>query len=408
MGFATALSGLSAAATNLQVIGNNIANANTTGFKESRAEFADVYNSASKVTPGSGVMVSEVAQQFSQGNLDSTQNNLDLALSGIGFFALAEKTDATSTTAYTRNGAFHLNPEGYITNDTGHFLMGGTPIGTKIADGFNTGAPTALRIDTSLGAPSATTKMDLQVNLDSRQGIPDQSFIGYDFNNGTGPAIDTYNSSTTATIFDSLGNTHTLTTYFVDETVPGASSSTWGAYLYLDGRGINTGTTATIDNPDATVATAITTAASGAADAAAAATAIASVTNVDSTTGCCGNSCSSIGRCKQNTSVGAAAAAVELVGSKIPMTFDSLGNLTPDTTGTDVSGTNGIDDFSFSNIDISPVVALGVSAEPLSLTINPSGSTQFATDFGVNDVQQDGFASGNLTGVSVDSTGGYF
>lgn len=404
MGFATALSGLSAAATNLQVIGNNIANANTTGFKESRAEFADVYNSVSKVTPGAGVRVSEVAQQFSQGNLDTTQNTLDLALSGNGFFALAERTDSTSTTAYTRNGAFHLNPEGFITNDTGHFLMGGSPIGTKISDGFNTGAPSALRIDTSQGAPSATAKVDLQVNLDSRQGLPEKTFVGYDFNTSSGPDIDTYNSSTTATIFDSLGNTHTLTSYFVDETASGASESTWGAYLYLDGRGINTGTAATLDAPDATVSTAITTAAGGAADATAALTAVSAVPNITAQQIAAATAAAALTGAT-NTSVGAAAATAETVGTKIPMIFDSLGNLIADTTGTDISGTNGIDDIVFSNIDIAPVVALGVSAEPLSLTINPTGSTQYATDFGVNDIQQDGFSSGNLTGVTVDSEG---
>ncbi len=94
MGFATALSGLKAASTNLQVTGNNIANSQTTGFKESRAEFADVYASSiggvSKTQPGAGVRVTEVAQQFNQGNIESTQNSLDLAVSGNGFFVLAD------------------------------------------------------------------------------------------------------------------------------------------------------------------------------------------------------------------------------------------------------------------------------------------------------------------------------
>ena len=141
MGFSTALSGLNAASKSLQVLGNNIANANTTGFKESRAEFADVYNntsiaSVSKVAAGAGVRVSEVAQQFHQGNIESTQNNLDLAISGNGFFALGNDIDATNVAAYTRNGAFHLNPEGYITNDAGHFLMGGAPVGNNVVDGL--------------------------------------------------------------------------------------------------------------------------------------------------------------------------------------------------------------------------------------------------------------------------------
>ncbi len=350
MGFATALSGLAAASTSLQVIGNNIANANTTGFKESRAEFADVYNSTGKVTPGAGVRVSEVAQQFAQGNIESTANNLDLSLSGNGFFALGERTDSTNATAYTRNGAFHLSPEGYITNDTGHFLLAGGPIGDTEAEGFNTGAPKPIKIDTSQGSPSATTNIDLKINLDARQGKPSGTFVGYDYRTEAGPDVDTYNSSTAATIFDSLGNTHTVSVYFVDETPDGASSSSWGAYVYLDGRGINTGGTATLDDPSG-------------------------------------------------------ATAADLLGTKIPITFDSAGNLTKEGTGTDVSGGNTDPNFLFSSIDVNPLISLNVAADPLTFSINPTGSNQFASDFSVNDLQQDGFASGNLTSVTVGKTG---
>ena len=344
MGFATALSGLNAASTNLQVIGNNISNANTTGFKESRAEFADVYNSTGPATPGAGVRVTEVAQQFHQGTVEATQNNLDLALSGNGFFALAESSSSTGPTAYTRNGAFHLSPDGYVINDNGRFLLGGAPIGTTIAAGFNTGAPQPIKIDTTQGAPAATTQVDLIINLDSRDGSPASPFIGYDPVTSVGPAVDTYNNSTSATIFDSLGNTHTLTTYFVDETLPSATTSTWGAYVYLDGKGVSA--PSTLQNPPGTQ-----------------------------------------------------------VGTRIPMTFDALGNLIADTTGTNPAIGSGDDDFVFTNIVIAPTTALNVAADPLTFTINPTGTTQYASNFGVNDLQQNGYASGNLTGISVDKTG---
>ncbi len=558
MSFATALSGLAAAQTDLQVIGNNIANANTTGFKESRTEFADILISSSSTASGPGVRISEVAQQFNEGNIEATQNNLDLAISGNGFFAMGESDDATNATAFTRNGAFHLTPEGFITNDAGLFLMGGAPRGAKVSDGFTTGSPEALKIDTAQGKPSATTKVDLKVNLDSRMDRPEIAFTGYDSKVTTGPSIDTYNSSTTTTIFDSLGNTHTLTTYFVNETPDGASTSTWGAYMYLDGLGVNTGTTATLDMPDSAVSTAIqglsasdsaivtgvalaasadaavtgasaTTTATAATDtavaavtnptiaaqvatvvaaansaktaaddaaalavtaASAAATALAAdPTNADlvaadaaattastsaataatdagtaatdaaaivdagtltTATSSAATATASAATASTNTataataantvgvnaaiaaialipgvsaqqlassttavalsgataaSVIAAAASAELAGTKIPMTFDSLGNLIADTTGTNASAGSGDDNFEFSNIDISPLLALNVSADPLTLTLNPTGSTQFAADFGVNDVLQDGFASGNLTGVSFDKTG---
>ena len=613
MGFATALSGLAAASTNLQVIGNNIANANTTGFKESRAEFADVYNSQGKTQPGAGVRVTEVAQQFNQGNIESTSNNLDLALSGNGFFALGENSDSTSATAYTRNGAFHLSPDGYITNDTGHFLMGGAPIGSSIDEGFSTGAPEAIRIDTSQGEPSATTTIDLKVNLDSREGRPATPFSGYDPAVSTGPDVDSYNSSTSATIFDSLGNTHTLATYFVDETPDGAAESTWAAYVYIDGKGINSGATATLDEPNSTVSAAINavannptvaaasaaataadnvatlaatsltaaeatvtaadatetaftdvddeltaallvlnatttptassvelaiaeaavktlvtaaqdataaadaavvaansaeTAAQAAADAdptsadlaaalnsaglavtaagtvaglaltaeglvdanlvtpfndAAVAAAIvafsggaaaaitaadvaatafisAEATDVfDDATDAATSTAASATTANataadaaaaeialvtdvttQQTTAATAAAALsgatvasvilaassaEMAGTKIPMTFDSLGNLITDTTGTNAASGSGDDNFVFTGLQIYPEDSLNVSAEALTISINPTGSSQYASDFGVNDLQQNGYASGNLTGVSVDKTG---
>lgn len=352
MGFSTALSGLNAASKSLQVLGNNIANANTTGFKESRAEFADVYNntsiaSVSKVAAGAGVRVSEVAQQFHQGNIESTQNNLDLAISGNGFFALGNDVDATNVAAYTRNGAFHLNPEGYITNDSGHFLMGGAPVGENVVDGFDTGVPQALRIDTSQGKPSATTDIDLIVNLDSRDDVPVNTFVGFDPAANAGPDVDSYNSATSVTLFDSLGNTHTLTTYFVKEN----TANSWSAYLYLDGRGINSSTSpATLDVP--------------------------------------------------SSAVGAEAT---LLGDPIPMVFDSLGNMVAASTGTDTAA-GSLDDFVITGLDISALDP-SINVDALTFSLNPTSSTQYASNFDVNELQQDGFGAGNLTGVSIDSDG---
>ena len=116
MTFRTALSGLSAAQTDLNVTGNNIANANTTGFKGSRTEFVDVYAASflgvSNATAGSGVRVSSIAQDFSQGNIKITSNNLDIAINGDGFFVLSDN----GGTEYTRAGNFHLNRDGYVVN----------------------------------------------------------------------------------------------------------------------------------------------------------------------------------------------------------------------------------------------------------------------------------------------------
>jgi len=127
MGFSTALSGLNAAANNLSVTGNNIANANTTGFKESRSEFVDVYASSvggvSKVQPGAGVKVAEVAQQFTQGNIDITGNSLDMAINGEGFFTLADNPADINSRVYSRAGAFEVNKDGLVTNTQGQALL---------------------------------------------------------------------------------------------------------------------------------------------------------------------------------------------------------------------------------------------------------------------------------------------
>lgn len=125
MSFPTALSGLNAAATDLQVIGNNIANASTTGFKESRAEFASIYATTGLAAgngseAGSGVRVANIGQQFGQGQITFTENSLDLAISGSGFFRLSDNGAIT----YTRAGAFGVDRSGYVVNSQGQRLTG--------------------------------------------------------------------------------------------------------------------------------------------------------------------------------------------------------------------------------------------------------------------------------------------
>ena len=137
MSFQTALTGLSAAQGNLSVTGNNIANSSTTGFKMSRAEFADIYATSvygsSSTAIGGGVKLSNVAQQFSQGSIDFTDNPLDLAISGEGFFRL----DDNGSVSYSRAGMFKVDKDGFLVNSTGQQLTGyqATPTGTITAVG---------------------------------------------------------------------------------------------------------------------------------------------------------------------------------------------------------------------------------------------------------------------------------
>jgi flagellar hook protein FlgE len=120
MSFQQGLSGLNATSKNLEVIGNNIANANTFGAKVSRAEFADMYaaalNGAGASSIGIGTNLAAVAQQFTQGNITTTENPMDLAINGAGFFQVS---DGNSPVTYSRNGQFKVDREGYIVNNGG-------------------------------------------------------------------------------------------------------------------------------------------------------------------------------------------------------------------------------------------------------------------------------------------------
>jgi flagellar hook protein FlgE len=228
MGFSTALSGLNAASNNLSVTGNNIANANTTGFKESRSEFVDVYTNSvagvSKTQPGSGVRVAEVAQQFNQGNIDLTGNNLDLAISGDGFFTLAKNPADINSLAYSRAGAFGVNKDGIVTNSQGQALLAYKPNGTTVASGFSAGVLTTVSLNTASGLPVSTTKVDLGVNLDASSPAITTAFNPLD--------SSTYTKETSATVYDSLGVSHKLTTYFVAGTATPPTRD-WTAHHYI-------------------------------------------------------------------------------------------------------------------------------------------------------------------------------
>lgn len=228
MGFQQGLSGLNGAAKNLDVIGNNIANASTVGFKSSATQFADVYATslygAGSLQVGIGSKVADVAQQFNQGNISTTNNPLDLAISGEGFFLMNQG----GATAYTRNGQFHLdkpdaNGLSYIINNQGQQLMG---YGVDANGNIVTASPGPLQITFADIAPSATQNVFLVANVDSTQAQPAGAF-------STANAA-TYNAATSVTVYDSLGNSHALTLYFVKTAV----ANTWDMYADIDGAGI--------------------------------------------------------------------------------------------------------------------------------------------------------------------------
>ncbi|HEY0489168.1 MAG TPA: flagellar hook protein FlgE [Telluria sp.] len=231
MSFQQGLSGLNGAAKSLDVIGNNIANASTVGFKGSQAQFADVYaaslNGVTGNTAGIGVKVANIAQQFTQGNIEASNNPLDIAINGAGFF----RTVVNGTTQYSRNGQFQLDKSGYMINAQGAKLTGyqAGPGGTILA-----GAPSPIQINAGDLTPVATREVDIELNLDSRSLPPVTS--PFDPNDPT-----SYNKQIPIDVFDTLGNAHVMSTFYV-KTGPGA----WDVYVANNG----------VENNNLTVATA--------------------------------------------------------------------------------------------------------------------------------------------------------
>lgn len=221
MSFQQGLSGLNAASKQLEVIGNNVSNANTVGFKQSRAEFADVF--ANSITGGGGSQIgigtnlATVAQQFTQGNITSTNNSLDIAINGNGFFRMSNNGAIT----YTRNGQFQLDKSGYIVDSASKRLTG---YAANASGNILTGAAVDLRINTADIQPVATTEIEGTINLDSRNN-PMPALPAFDPDDPT-----TYNNSTAVTVYDSLGNSHTLQNFFRK-----TAANTWAVYTTVDG-----------------------------------------------------------------------------------------------------------------------------------------------------------------------------
>ena len=328
MPFRIALSGLDAASTDLQVTGHNIANAATNGFKQSRAEFADIYANSiqdvSTTSAGRGVRVSRVAQQFSQGNVDFTANNLDLALNGEGFFTLK---GANGDTSYTRAGAYTVDRNGYVVNHTNDRLQVFSPIGNT--GNFNTGATTDLQLPTLSGQPNATESVTAALNLSASEGVPS---VGFD-TTSTSPDPESYNHSTSTTVYDSLGAAHTMTMYYVKQAESATvDPGTWHAYTYID---------------DTLVPYTPTSA-------------------------------------------------------PVTLVFDASGKLDPSSSNVDPQGQVTLNPW---EDDLGSDGLLSNGAAALNITFNYNNTTQFGSAFEVNNLTQNGYAPGRLSGIDIDNTG---
>lgn len=245
MSFQQGLSGLNSSSKALEVLGNNIANANTVGFKSAEVHFSDIFanslsgSGASQV--GIGSAISGIQQTFSQGNVTATNNPLDISINGGGFFRMSQSGAVT----YTRNGQFHLDNAGYIVNDQSSRLMGFPADATGTVTASN---PVELQLSASQIQPRPTSDplagdLTANLNLDSRQGVP--TVTPFNFANP-----QTYNYSTALSVYDTLGVAHTMTMYFsrasaggpwdVNATMDGADPQAFPDQLAFDTSGVLT------------------------------------------------------------------------------------------------------------------------------------------------------------------------
>ncbi|UAW97439.1 flagellar hook protein FlgE [Halopseudomonas nanhaiensis] len=360
MSFNIGLSGIRAAASDLNITGNNIANAGTVGFKLSRAEFSDVYAASvlgsGSNAQGSGVLMGDVSQMFTQGNINFTENSLDLAVNGNGFFV----TSNNGALSYTRAGYFGTDRQGNIVNNFGERLQG---FGVNGVTGqINQGIQTDLRVDTRSADPQQSTVIDSTLNLNStnvRPAIWQQAYDGA-YAGSIAGAVDpaaptaaevaaaqtaglnagratfdptnsaTYNSSTSVNIYDSLGNPHVMTKYFVKN-----DANRWDMFVLVDGRDVQTGTLASDPAFDPTSTT------------------------------------------------------------RFDLQFNEAGDLTTPQPYT-LSGWAPLD---------STGQPTGAASPVNNLAINLRGTTQYASSFAVTSVVQDGFTTGELAGLEIDDTG---
>ncbi|MBB5428084.1 flagellar hook protein FlgE [Paraburkholderia atlantica] len=400
MSYQTGLSGLSASSSDLDVIGNNIANANTVGFKSGTAQFADMYaNSVATATSqqiGIGTKLSEVQQQFSQGTITTTNQALNVAINGNGFYQLSDN----GTLVYSRNGVFQLDKNGFITNAQGLQLMGYAASSAGI---INTAQTVPLTVPTANIAPKSTTSITAGLNLNAQDDI----MLGAP--TVTAGATNTGSAKTTgATITDASAGTNTdqytinftsPTTYTVTDNTLGTTSA---SQPYTDGTAITlgngesitfTGTPATGDSYSVTQNP--TTFSQNSSSTYNYST---STTVYDSLGGSqtVNMYFAKTGSGTWNVYAGPSNGTASLIGTA---NFNSSGTLvsTTDAATGLATATLGAFTMSIPNTD--------GSSTPQSVTLNMAGTTQYGGKNGVNSLSTDGYAAGQLTSFTVSADG---
>ncbi len=433
MAFQTALSGINSSAAELNVISNNVANASTTGFKQSTIQFADVFATSnlgsSSNAIGSGVRISGVDQQFSQGNVEFTDNNLDLAISGQGFFVLNDN----GNNVYTRSGAFGVDRDGFVINPQLQRLTG------YLADssGNITGALGDIQLDTSDIAPQATTELTFGVNLNASAAVPSAPVTSATITLGSAGAtqvLDTGDSPITTAAFD-LVDTYgqQVTTAQLQFTSTGGNN--WNVTLAGAGgtsttAALTVGTTGSVtltwdpdgaagsqDTVDLTFDTSDLTQVAGGGNTDLTAVATGAVQgSFDVTDATTFNNSTTM---TIYDSLGAShLTTVYYRKTGIPNQWESFVFVD----GNQITGAqpNGSDLLQFSssgalseingvttppsNYALAPYTPSS-GATSLSLTLDYSSLSQYGGGFNVNSLSQDGFATGRLSGIDISDTG---
>lgn len=407
MSFQQGLSGLNGAAKSLDVIGNNIANASTVGFKGSTTQFADVYanslNGAGGISAGIGVKVANIAQQFTQGNVESSNNPLDIAINGAGFF----RVEAAGIVQYSRNGQFSLDKNGFMVNPQGAKLTG---YGLNDNGKLVTGAPTPLQIDTSDLAPVKTTAVKMELNLDSRSLPPTTSTF-----NADDPT--SYNKQTPMSVYDSLGNAHVLSTFYVK----GTAAGTWDVYAAVDGVEVAAMEAAAAAQGTGAAFTAVNTAradweaATKAVPPDAVAISAALGTYAAAARDMVVAAAASRGATADNqTAIGTAATDAAAVPGATPAEVDAamaevirvpgrvVDTLQFDSNGTLNKATSGVAGVLSTALPVFPPTGAELT---MPITIDYNGTTQYGTATSEKKLTQDGYAAGNLQRFTTGADG---
>ncbi|KEZ78032.1 flagellar hook-basal body complex protein [Salinisphaera hydrothermalis] len=377
MGFTQGVSGLQAASADLNNIGNNIANSQTTGYKSSSTQFADIYAGA---RTGLGVAVAGTAQDFSAGSLNTTDRNLDVAIDGGGFFRLAHN----GTTEYSRDGQFQQTKDGNLANSSGALLTGynvsnfNNPNASASVNAG--GTPQVIQLPSQGLNARATTQASLAAALDAGSSIKSgASFNANDAN--------TYDWSTPNTVYDSLGNAHSVNMYFTK-----TGSNQWQVNGQMPlGSEANLATSVGQTPPNGGFAM-----------------------NLSSFTNAAGNTPSQDGNGTYQFNgytakvTGATGSAGSYSGGTVTYTqslpatqlsFDPSGNLA---SATPVSGTK---PGSLGNSQVAYALDPQNGSSPIDFNFDFAGSTQTAQSFSAGNPSQDGYASGALTGITIQNNG---